>query len=265
MHILVIKLASGRRKSYRDKKTRDFWMRNFFYLGFVTLYGILSVSTMNAANNWTLDGIWCWVKNPMDRIYYAYVALWVVIIVTVSVTIATVVRLRAILQSQESSGAINTLADKSTQNFYARMFIGPLLFIILHIPGSTRRLGQAFDFKFSPEVSYNLSMSQSFMDPLHGAVNFFLYVLLDRRQRKEWQKLFQNLYSMILTYSGYDTESDRKQSIDTSKLSMSSSSSAASNPIHPNSFEPSDDVDREQEQDVELNNRSGATQRTENE
>ena len=250
MHILVINLANGRKKSQQD--IRNFWIRFYFYLGFVILYGILTVSTMNATNNWTLDGIWCWVKIPMDRIYYAYVALWVVTIITISVSIATVVRLRATLQSQEAAGAIKNI-DKSKVNFYARMFMGPLLFVALHIPGSTRRLGQAFDFQFSAEKSNNLSMSQSFMDPLHGGINFFLYVILDGKQRREWKKLFQKLYDTILRYNGYKKDYDGEDSMGTPKCSMSSTSSIPVNPIHFHGSHPGNDVD--EDKDMELNMR----------
>lgn len=254
MHILVLILTSSRPKRSWNERKLDFYRRNSFYLGFVLLYGILCVSTMNAANNWALDGIWCWVKNPMDRIYYAYVALWVVIIVTVSITIATVARVRAVLNEQKSSGVIQNIADRTTRDFYIRMFIGPLLFILLHIPGSTRRLGQAFNFDFSEDVQYTLSMSQSFMDPLHGALNFFMFVLLDKTQRNGWGNLFRSLSYDILIYLGLNVTFARESSL--SKVS-NSSSFHSSNPIHSISFDQDNDKDTERNtslsNNVELN------------
>lgn len=66
------------------------------------------------------------------------------------------------------------------------MNIGPIFFILQHIPGSIRRMLQAMGRNASPGNEHRLSMAQSFLDPFAGAINFILYVALDPTLRGEW-------------------------------------------------------------------------------
>ena len=124
----------------------------------------------------------------------AYVPLWISICVTivcainVRKTLLKILRMKNEYSSQPSS--IVPASDKKLVRFFFRIMLGPLLFCLIHIPGSIRRASEASGTTFSQDFSNFLLVAQSSLDPSHGFINFILYVFLDVDLCKSWKELF---------------------------------------------------------------------------
>jgi len=91
--------------------------------------------------------------------------------------------------TEETSKPSSFKWDPKLHYFLFRMFLGPMIFTMIHIPGSIRRASQVTGTEYSENVSNNLASAQSFFDPSHGSINFILYVFLDVDLCKTWKNL----------------------------------------------------------------------------
>ena len=233
MLILVSEIVKEKVKVKVRKNA--FILRSVCYLSLTFGFGITTVTISNVNDDWTLLGKWCWIADPMNRLYYGYICLWISILITIICDINVIYILRDVISkrfqqrdssltsSPDSTDTRLSLeiqcsdatefstpkkVDKKTRSFYRRMFFGPLIFIIIHIPGSVRRCYQAAG-KVS-DVEATLVSLQSFCDPFHGFINFILYVVLDPELRSEWSLW---ILSLCREVSGYVTDvSNRKNS-----------------------------------------------------
>ena len=87
-----------------SRKAQQAKRRQLFYLIFTVTYGLVSCTVMYIQRDYGEDddsSEWCWIKNPFDRIYYGYIALWVSVLVTLVAnynTFLTVVKARQIIR-----------------------------------------------------------------------------------------------------------------------------------------------------------------------
>lgn len=211
---LVVLRALSRPKVPFAKRKRAYILRNIVYLSIVVIYGLSITTYIVVKDDWELLGKWCWLKNPWNRLYLAYFPLWISMSAVVICNVVGVYTLRDLIRSKEtyarspeaqekcfsdtrtlstlslSSSSSQQKLDPKLTRFLGRMMIGPMIFIMVHIPGSLRRGAQAIDYKYSERVESDLVQAQSWFDPSHGLINFVLYVLLDVELCKEWKALF---------------------------------------------------------------------------
>ena len=90
---------------------------------------------------------------------------------------------------------------------------GPLLFIMLHIPGSMRRYAQANGYQFGSRQSANLVSAQCFLDPLHGFISFILWVAIDSNLRSEWMQLLVKMYRWVYDGSVFNRTTPHPQNM----------------------------------------------------
>lgn len=237
---LVVLRALSRPKVPFAKRKRAYILRNIVYLSIVVIYGLSITTYIVVKDDWELLGKWCWLKNPWNRLYLAYFPLWISMSAVVICNVVGVYTLRDLIRSKEtyarspeaqekcfsdtrtlstlslSSSSSQQKLDPKLTRFLGRMMIGPMIFIMVHIPGSLRRGAQAIDYKYSERVEsdlvqaqviifillifiygksfiliyFKIYIEQSWFDPSHGLINFVLYVLLDVELCKEWKALF---------------------------------------------------------------------------
>lgn len=73
-----------------------------------------------------------------------------------------------------------------------RYAIGPLLMVLLHIPGFILRVTKANSL--SPSVTSFLTYADMICDPIHATVNAIVWVLADRTARTEWCDFLARLF-----------------------------------------------------------------------
>ncbi len=232
-YVLVGKVfKKGTTASERKKSA---FYRHLAYWTFIVTHGVLTVSIMLSDGHYVLTGHWCWSSDPLERIYYCYMQLWLGMAVILCLNASVVVTMRKMIQQKEflarkwenrkyqsevdrqdsdtessqrseSTSPQTSTYDKKTQLFYIKMVVAPILFIISQLPGSIRRGAQAAgtDQDMSEDVRDNLASTHALFQPLKGFFNFTIFVLLDRGLRREYKEVFDNLCVSVGTSLGYD-------------------------------------------------------------
>lgn len=137
------------------------------------------------------------------RLYLGYIPLWIATIVIIFCD-GNVIRIVMSIFTQSSGlGKDNTSSSQSfgrtgvtktkvalNKVAFIRFACIPVVFVILHIPGSINRVTQALDITMSETTSVILSKSQAFCDPAHGIVNVVTWIFSDRDLLEAWYLFF---------------------------------------------------------------------------
>ena len=138
-------------------------------------------------------GKWCWISRPLYRVGLGYIPLWITIVVIITSS-TRLYRLANYSQRQRSESGdarkhkrLNMTSDdrqRMLNRAIAKIALIPLVFIILHIPGSTRRVMEFSSAKLTSSTAYlMLGNLQQLTDPLHGFVVFVLQLVTDKSLR----------------------------------------------------------------------------------
>lgn len=144
--------------------------------------------------------MWCWYKKPLSRIYFGYIPLWINILVIISCDLYVVITIILIVNQQILSRAPgdtsisrqSSIVQRNQNNrtiaynksLFLRFTLSPLLFCLLHIPGSINRYNEAFG-ENDGDISL-ITRFQSILDPSHGTITCLVWVLSDPSVRNEW-------------------------------------------------------------------------------
>lgn len=96
--------------------------------------------------------------------------------------------------SQRQSSVSTRGKVKKNSVAFVRFALIPVIFAILHIPGSTLRLTQALDITLSDQLSRNLTNAQAFCDPAHGTINVIIWIFSDKDVMSAWYWFIISLF-----------------------------------------------------------------------
>lgn len=125
--------------------------RHGLYHLIVVSFAIASVSAGLAEGTMGAAGDWCWYSDSIYRIGFGYVPLWIgfaIIITCNSLVLKMAIESdNAQQQQQQARGHRTTSGEKRTRLLFRagvmRLLIVPLAFILLHMPGTLRRIMEA--------------------------------------------------------------------------------------------------------------------------
>lgn len=169
-----------------------------FVLGFSTITTILLVPVLKLNGD---TGAWCWTNNKQWQLF-TYVVLWigfVVIMASMALINWLVSRAQAALVEREYRGVVSSRTSSRNRRRWAllqRLLIVPTFYVLLHVPGTIRRVGRSTGCAWCTE-SYTLAYFQGCCDPSQGSANFILFVVIDKSLQKEvrswWAKVRCNM------------------------------------------------------------------------
>jgi len=181
------------------------WQRHAIYHAIVLGYALISTTLMLSLGLWGELTLWCWVSAPALRVVFAYIPLWLGYAAIFYSTRRIMIKLSEAREAgnnrsmtDASAGATPGCSSDSTRGRrrgclptggVLRLWLLPILFVIIHLPGTSRRILEAANDTGSPEY-HALSALQAVCDPSHGTITFLVWLLLDADLREEWlQKL----------------------------------------------------------------------------
>lgn len=166
--------------------------RHGIYHLIVVGFAIATVATALAEGVMGIAGNWCWLTDSTYRIGFGYVPLWIgfAIIITCN---SMVLRMVIASDSQKQERGRTKSSDKRHRLLFRagvmKLLIVPFAFILLHLPGTFRRIMEAaaYDGHWYDWIG----SLQSVCDPSQGTLTALLYLGLDADLRKEWWFVLQ--------------------------------------------------------------------------
>ncbi|KAI8902667.1 hypothetical protein BC833DRAFT_572876 [Globomyces pollinis-pini] len=114
--------------------------------------------------------LWCWVADPMDRLEFFYIPLWIILSLNAIASFITWRELRKLKygENQHRVKLMKILCNYS------------LVVILAWFPGSLNRINEILSYHMGPKHIYQLA--QGIFQPARGALNaiLFYYVCLEK-------------------------------------------------------------------------------------
>jgi hypothetical protein len=197
-------------------------LRFIFYHAFTVLAASATSLYVIVAGDFTLLESWCWIRTAAMRVYIGYLPIWGVMVLillcdsyifwTVYQSIAQVrmeaskraLKLQQLEVSPSPSPSSDSISGRTISNastmssssggvfahrgMIMRFALGPLLMVLLHIPGSILRLSQmaSTHIDLSDSETTFWASAQALCDPMHGAISAIVWMFTDRAVCEEW-------------------------------------------------------------------------------
>jgi hypothetical protein len=226
-----------------------------FYHLFVNCYSSISTILLIQLKLNARAGDWCWT-NSKDWAIMTYSLLWLsflVILANVIFVIWLTSRAeRALMRAQSSSrlsrlssrptmsasdaGSVSHKAARRSRSMWRvtrRLLLIPIAYMLLHVPGTLRRIGTASSFQCAFCEGSTLAFVQGVCDPSQGTVNFVLFVCLDKQLQKEMRICWSRFRARWCCYeveSAARARTHTKARVSKTSSSPSSSSSLSTAP-----------------------------------
>ena len=185
------------------------------------------------------------MKSDADRIYFGYIPLWLSIAIMIiydyhtlrllrkifrgprirrvsstgsllSLTSATVIQVRPLAgatsenPSPSTPPAYNSTMSPQMKALNLRLTLVPLIFILVHIPGSVNRISQLLGSQLGDSTTSFFRTAQALCEPSEGVWNYFIWVLTDPDVLREWGGYFRQYLLVISEYANAQYERIRK-------------------------------------------------------
>lgn len=134
-------------------------------------------------------GNWCWTSSS-DWIMYSYICLWLEFFV---ILVASIVVSRLVFKTRAKQHNHDNQARLVDIVIAQRLMLVPLMYILLHVPGTIRRL----DKIWGKPAGDTTKFLQGICDPSQGTVNLISMLIIDRNLRKELVESFCKCSSSI--------------------------------------------------------------------
>jgi hypothetical protein len=117
--------------------------------------------------------LWCWIRTPLDRLYFFYIFLWIVVILNLITYLVTYFELRKFKSSNARKNAV--------QEMMFRLILAySLAMIISWIPGTANRINDTTEFF----AKFPLVLFQAVIAPGRGFLNAVAFWYTMRRQKR---------------------------------------------------------------------------------
>lgn len=129
-------------------------------------------------------GNWCFTSSK-DWLMFSYICLWLEFFVII---VASIVVARLVLQSRAKQYTQDAQVHLMDIVIAQRLMLVPLMYILLHLPGTIVRLRYCFGLTPSDGSGGAIEFLQGICDPSQGTVNLISMLIIDRNLRTELQE-----------------------------------------------------------------------------